>query len=737
MNTIAKKTNKASRRPEKIFIGVSWPYASGNIHLGHLAGQYVVCDIFARYHRLKGNQVLMVSGSDSHGAPVIFAAEEQGITPEDLAERSNILIMETYRKLGFLYENYTSTHTKNHEIVAQNLFLVLEQLGFLQTQTSNQYYDPKAKRFLPDRYVRGTCPHCKATNARGDECPECGEMLDPIDLIDPYSTLSDSTPKLRETNHYYFNLDKAEAAITLSMKNKTYWRKWVKESTEGWLRRGLRPRAVTRDFDYGIPVPADGWNGKVLYVFFEAVMGYLSAAIEWADKHGAPSAWEDFWKDPACKHYYFVAGGNVPFHTIIWPAEIIGYNKKYQDDTLWKTFRLPGESLRKPLNLPYDVPANNMLTYRGRKMSKGDKTGIGLDPLLKTYGPDLLRYFFARFAPENDKRELTWKDFIDANNNELVANIGNFINRVLTFTHTRFEGKVPEGKLEPEVKKAIQTAFTEIGRHIERAEFVRAVETLLDLGHFANKYFNDEKPWASVKTDISKASSTIYNSLQIVSALRILLKPLLPFSADKLSKILHVSDTYDPNRELQEIGIVSKHIDSWVYQELPSNHKIGNPEIVFAKHEYSDELRKEDNPNSEMHTITTSFLYNFPHIDARIVIGKVKEKTDARSRVVRVDIGSDSLLTIVCKDADLKVGQVVPVALPGAKLRSIHGETVKIKASKVGGIRSDGMLCDTYELGVGDEKDHVLELPGEYGKSLGTPLANMIAIPLDRQGEKH
>ncbi len=557
--------------PRKIFIGVSWPYANGNIHIGHLAGQYVVCDVFARYHRLKGNEVLMVSGSDSHGAPVIFAAEEQGTTPEKLSEKAHNQIVETYKKLGFIYENYTTTRTKNHAIVAQNIFLVLNELGFLTIKKTKQYYDPKAKRFLPDRYIRGTCPHCKATNARGDECPECGNLLDPEDLIEPHSTLSDAKPELRETEHYYLDLSKVQGNLSEWLKNKSYWRKWVREFTLGWLRGGLQPRCVTRDFNFGVPVPVEGWEGKVLYVWIEAVVGYLSAAIEWSEKRGTPSAWEDFWKDPSCKHYYFIAGGNVPFHTIIWPTELIGYNGKYSSDTLWGKYKLPGETKRKPLDLPYDVPANNILTYRGKKMSKGDKVGVTLDTLLADYEPDVIRYFFVRYAPENQDREFIWKDFIDANNNELVANVGNFINRVLSFTASRFGGKVPVGTLDSEVNEKITRAFANVSSHLEKTEFVKATEALLNLGHFANKYFNDQKPWETVKTDPKSSANALYNSIQLVQALRILFKPFLPFSAEKLRIQLNLEGTtlggYDP-------------------QLIPPGHILGTPQILFPKLEY-------------------------------------------------------------------------------------------------------------------------------------------------------
>lgn len=588
----------SDNKQKKIFIGVSWPYASGNIHIGHLAGQYVVADIFARYNRMVGNHVLMVSGSDSHGAPVEFAAEEQKITPEELSNQSHEKIKKTYADLGFLYENYTSTTTENHKIVVQNIFKVLKEEGFLFTEKSKQYYDPKVERFLPDRYVRGTCPNCGATNARGDECPECGEFLNQEDLIDPYSTLSDAKPVFKETEHFYLDLSKVSPELKDWMtKQEKHWRKWVREFSKGWIKEGLKPRSVTRDLKFGIPVPLEGWENKVIYVWIEAVVGYLSAAIEWAEKQGNPSLWEDFWKDSACLHYYFIAGGNVPFHTIIWPAELIAYNKKYDSEQVFNEYKLPGENLQTKLNLPFNVPANKILMYKGKKMSKGDKTGITLEHLLKTYSVDTIRYFFARYAPENHDREFIWKDFIDANNNELVANLGNFINRVLTFTYTRFEGEIPEGELSEEVEQNINKTFEVVGKEIENCEFVRALEGILELGKFANKYFNDQAPWENIKTNPTDAGNTIYNSIQLVNAFRKLIQPIMPEASFKLADILNIKEEYDPNVELKEKGRVETFVNTWLFTELLAGEKIDKPVILFEKLEYTEDLQQEDAQN--------------------------------------------------------------------------------------------------------------------------------------------
>jgi len=587
-------TQDEGKNQKKVFIGVSWPYASGNIHIGHLAGQYVVCDVFARYHRLVGNKVLMVSGSDSHGTPIVYEAEKRGITPYELVSDSHKLITDTYKRLGFVYENYTSTTTENHKEVVQNVFSTLLELGYLKTRETEQYYDEVAKRFLPDRYVRGTCPICNTENARGDECPACGAFLEPDQLIDPYSTLSNTKPVKKKTTHYFLDLERTDKQLREWLKDKDYWREWVKEFTKGFIAGGLKPRSVTRDMTWGVKVPLEGWEDKVIYVWIEAVVGYLSASIEWAQKTGNPSGWEDFWKDVSCKHYYFIAGGNVPFHTIIWPAELIAYSEKYESDKLFEKFKLPGETLKKPLNLPYDVPANKMLLFKGVKMSKGDHHNISVTELLDKYNPDLLRYFFIKYAPENHDRDFKWKDLIDANNNELVANIGNFVNRTISFINSKFDGKVPDGKLDLEVEKAISETFSECAKEIEACHFTKAMDKILDLGHFANKYFNDGKPWETIKTDYKQSAQTLFNSIQIVSAFITLLSPFLPFSARKIAALLNVNIDFDPNIKLENNEKIQQTNDNWYPQTISPQNPINPATVLFEKLEYDEQLQKID-----------------------------------------------------------------------------------------------------------------------------------------------
>lgn len=537
----------------------------------------------------------MVSGSDSHGAPVELKAEELGKKPADFAKESHELIVDIYRQLGLVYENYTKTTTDLHKEVAQNVFTVLRENGYLTVKKSKQYFDPKANRFLPDRYVRGTCPNCGNKNARGDECPECGKFLQPEDLVDPYSAISDAIPELRETEHFYMNLTALSDRLGEWIGNNSeHWRTWVREFSLGWIKQGLEERAVTRDMKWGVAVPLKGWEEKVIYVWIEALVGYLSAAIEWADFIGEPSRWEDFWKNPEAKHYYFVAGGNVPFHTIMWPGEIIAYNEKYDNDEKWEKYKLPGESKREHLNLPYDVPANNMLTHKGKKMSKGDGVGMTVEKLLADYSPDLIRYFFIRFAPENHNREFSFKDFIDANNNELVGNLGNFINRVIAFTNSKFDGVVPDGELSEEVSKEIDKAFSNIGKFIEKCQFVKASKALLKFGDFANKYFNDMKPWELIKTDPKAAGEVLYNCIQIVAALRMLINPFIPFSTVKISKLLNLENIADPTDEVATNRVVAQPKDLWNFDQVDAGHKINKAEVLFEKLEYTDELALMD-----------------------------------------------------------------------------------------------------------------------------------------------
>ena len=539
---------------EKIFIGVAWPYANGELHVGHLAGAYLAPDIFARFHRLKGNNVLMVSGSDMHGTPVSLAAEKAGMKPTEFAKKAHQNHKQVLADIGVSFNLYTSTATENHRDVVQKEFLTLLDKGFLIKKTTDQLYCVTDKMFLPDRYVVGECPHCHNSEARGDQCDSCGKALDPTELIDPKCKVCDNTPELKQTTHFFLDLPKLEPKLKEWIKTKKdVWREYVWNFTEGLLKEGLKQRAITRDLNYGIPVPIEEFKDKVIYVWFEAVTGYLSAAIEWSNsRHSERSeeSWTTFWKNPDCRHYYFIGKDNILFHTLIWPAILMGY-----DETL---------------NLPYDVPANQYLNLGGQKLSKSKGALVTVRSLLDEYGVDAVRFYFTKNMPEARDGEFYLEEFIKQNNGILVANLGNFINRTLVFIDKFFEGQIPEGTLEEKVKQAIDKAFVDVTDNIDKCHFRNSLEDVLKLSSYGNSLFDEGRPWETVKTDKSKCAQTIYNCIQVVSALSTLMKPFLPQASEKLSKQLNLQT--DNKR--------------WEFRPIQKDHQVKNVEPVFRKLEY-------------------------------------------------------------------------------------------------------------------------------------------------------
>jgi len=420
-------TNPPTGGPENILVCVAWPYASGARHVGHMS-TYIPGDVFARYHRMKGNNVLMISGSDEHGTPVTLVADKEGKTPEEVARYYHRVIKDGFDRMGMIWELYTETHTDNHIRVTQSVFNSLLNAGYLFTETTDQMFDPVAGRFLPDRYVEGTCPICGYEDARGDQCDNCGNTLDPVDLINPRSKLTMATPELRPTEHFFFDLPQFSERLLAWIETHDNWRPNVRRFTENWVREGLKPRAITRDLDWGVLIPVSGYEEKRIYVWFDAVIGYLSASIEWAERQGRPEAWRTWWaldKDgnAPSKAFYFIGKDNIPFHTIIWPAILMGVGG---------------------LTLPFDVPAVEYMLLNDQKISTSRGIVITLPDYLSRYDPDPLRYFVIASAPETRDTSFTWSEFFRRNNDELVATYGNLVNRVLSLTQRFCGGAVPE-----------------------------------------------------------------------------------------------------------------------------------------------------------------------------------------------------------------------------------------------------------------------------------------------------
>jgi len=570
---------------EKVFIGVSWPYSNGDLHLGHISGTYLACDFFARYKRANGADVLMVSGSDTHGTPITVAAQKEGITPKEIVDKYHPKNVRIFNELGITFDLYTNTRTQNHKEVVQEELLILLDNGHLYEEESEQLYDPTEKVFLPDRYVEGECPHCGFMDARGDQCDDCGKLLEPEDLINPTSKLSGVTPVLKKTKHLYFDLHKLESKLKEYIDAQDHWRPQVKAFTSNWIKEGLHSRAFTRDMSDGIPVPIDRlpegfdpktYAHKVIYVWFEAVTGYLSAAVEWDKlnqkqeelsegtdgqsvifrKGVEGTTWEDYWKDSDCKHYYFIGKDNIPFHSIIWPALLIA-----REDGL---------------NLPYDIISSQYLTLEGKQFSKSRGWSISVDHIISRYGVDPVRYFFAIGYPENKDIDFSWKQFQERVNNELVANIGNFIHRTLTFTHKNFDAKVPEGKIENQVQQKIDEAFEKVGAALEKSKFAIAMAAVLELGKYGNQYFNEKEPWVINKENPEKAGVIMYNSIQIISAIKTLIYPFMPHASERLGKLLN----------LETVDI------SWGFVDISAGTEINTPTLLFQKIE--DEQIEEE-----------------------------------------------------------------------------------------------------------------------------------------------
>lgn len=544
--------------PKKnIFIGVAWPYVNGDIHFGHLAGYLIPADIFARFNRFAGNPVLMVSGSDCHGTPTTIEADKRGLTPAQIVDEYHPKHAALFEQLGISFDLYTRTDNPTHKRVVQDMFVSFIEKDFLYKEVSDQYYSENEQRFLPDRYVEGTCPHCKDTQARSDQCDNCGRLLAQGELINPISKLSKTPVTVKQTEHYFFDWPKLETFLQTFVKTRqANWRPWVANESLRWLENGLKGRPVTRDIDWGVEIPADrisadkllaGHEHKRLYVWFEAVIGYLSASIKQSEEGGQD--WKEFWHNSAAKHYYFAGKDNLVFHSLFWPGQLYAY-----DETL---------------NLP-DVPAiNQFLTLNNEAFSKS--FGVTLDPkkILADFDLDIVRFYLCLIMPENSDSDFTWSDFIVKTNNLVIANLGNFIFRTLKLSESM---TIPES--DAATQALVNKTLVKAREAIEQCRFRDYAETILELSAEGNKYLSEQAPW-KIKDDENKKAAILANALLITLALTILLKPLTPATADKLEAMLGIKiDTWPDDKSLTD---------------LVKNIKLSNLEPLFKKIEADPE----------------------------------------------------------------------------------------------------------------------------------------------------
>ena len=515
----------------------AWPYANGPRHIGHVSGFALPCDMFSRYQRMAGNRVLMVSGTDEHGTPIQVQADAEGVSARALADRYNRIIVDDLTSLGMTYDLFTRTTTLNHYAVTQEIFTRLLQNGYIFAKTTLGAISPSTGRTLPDRYIEGTCPICGYPSARGDQCDNCGNQLDPADLINPRSKINGETPVFTETEHYFLDLPAFAEVLGSWLQAKAgHWRPNVLKFSLNLLD-DLQPRAITRDLDWGVPVPLDGWRDrpdKRIYVWFDAVIGYLSASVEWARRSGDPDAWRAWWNDPDAESYYFMGKDNIVFHAEIWPAMLLGYSG------LGARGGEPGPLGR--LNLPTEVVSSEYLTMEGRKFSSSRSVVIYVRDFLARYDVDALRYYVAIAGPENQDTDFTWSEFVRRNNDELVATWGNLVNRAVSFA-ARNIGSIPEAgaltDLDRDVLARSRQAFGTVGEHLNRSRFKFAITETMRTVAEANKYFSEQAPWKLRESDPDRMRTVLHVALQLVDDAKTLLTPFLPRSSQQVHEMLH------------------------------------------------------------------------------------------------------------------------------------------------------------------------------------------------------
>lgn len=551
--------------PKNILVCVAWPYVNGPPHLGHIAGMSIPADIFARYNRLIGNEVAMVSGSDMHGTPVTLLANDLGVTPEEISKKYHDIWSKSLKEMDFEYDLYTHTHTQNHKNIVQEIFRNLLEKNYLEIKEQLMPFSVTENIFLSDRLVEGECPCGNNDKARGDQCEVCGRTLDPSDLGNIRSKRDGSIPEFRKTSHFFLKLSQMEKEIKNWIQSKNDWRQNVKNQSLSFINEGLKDRAITRDLSWGIDIPVSGWEDKKIYVWFEAVLGYISATVELFKDSKTPDKWKEFWEDNNSESYYFQGKDNIPFHTIILPAILLGIEGK---------------------NLPTEVVANEYLNFSGKEFSKSKNWAVWLPDFLEKYPVDSLRYYLTSIMPETSDSDFTWEGYLAANNNELVANLGNFIHRILTMSHKNFEGKIPTYNKDSTNTKGIiekcNQAISEVGDSISKRRFRESLNKLMALSKYGNQFIDKNEPWKKMKDNKDEAGEILGQATIIIHALSSVLEPFLPQSSRKLQKILF-------GKELNEWKLILPEPGSTFEKPSPLFEKLDEETVLMENRNSLDE----------------------------------------------------------------------------------------------------------------------------------------------------
>lgn len=673
------------RQAQRILVTSALPYANGPIHLGHLSGAYLPADIYVRYQRLMKREVAFICGSDEHGVAITITADREHVSPQAVVDRYHAMNKESFERFEMSFDNYSRTSLPMHHATAQEFFLAMHARGILKEKVEKQFYDEKARMFLPDRYVEGTCPVCKYPEARGDQCERCGSYLNPTDLIDPRSKISGEKPQLRETSHWYFPLGQFQERLQTYIRERDArdgWKENVLNYCRGWFKDGLQDRAVTRDLDWGVRVPLKGYENKVIYVWFDAVLGYISATREWALRIGKPELWKAFWLDDRTKYVAFIGKDNIVFHCIVFPAMLMSWNDGQKETYV----------------LPENVPANEFLNFEGAKFSKSRGWGIDVLDFLKKYPADPLRYYLGVNLPEYHDSDFTWKDFQARNNNELADILGNFVNRTVQFAVRTFQGAVPRRGALNAVDSKMLEVLAEVpgaaGEKFETYKFRDGILEVMNLARAANKYFNDSEPWKTAMSDPARCATSINISLQLVRSLAILMHPVIPGSADKIWKTLNLPG-----------NVEEQSWNSAAEPRLESEHRLGTPQILFTKIEDSVIQRELDalpkgagasgpvtTPSAPAATPMVS-IEDFRKMDLRVakVVGCERVTNSEKLLKLQVEVGSERR-QIVAGIAhhytpDQMIGKLVVVVfnLQPAKLMGQESQGMLLAASDTDG----------------------------------------------------
>ncbi|MFA7056184.1 MAG: methionine--tRNA ligase [Candidatus Cloacimonadales bacterium] len=651
----------------KYIVTSALPYANGKLHIGHVAGAYLPADIFVRYLKLKQEDVIYICGADEHGAPISIKAEKEGVTPQVIVARYHKSIKESFDGLNIEFDNFSGTSREAHYKLSQKFFTELLENGYVSNKITQQFYDEQESRFLPDRYVEGTCPHCGADGARGDQCDACGKLIDSITLINPISKVSGSTPVIRDTQQWYLDLPKFVDQLKEWLETKTYWKENVRNFIMSWLNDGLIERAITRDINWGVPVPLKEAAGKVLYVWFDAPIGYISSTVEWAKNIGKPELWKDYWLNQETKLIHFIGKDNIPFHAIMWPTFVMGQNEKYV--------------------LPHDIPANEYLNLEGDKISTSRNWAIWVDEFLQHFDGEYLRYVLAVNAPEKQDTDFLWKDFQNKINTELNNVLGNLGNRVFTFAQKHFEGVVEKPK---QLNEASQSALeqvaklvTEVDNCYQTYQVRKAVKTIMDIARIGNRYFDEREPWKAIKTDKESVQETIYVCSEILRQISIVMTPILPNFMKQLREIMGLtqkptwaeleptSTTY-PLRLTEVRQIFHKVEDAQVEQQIALLKQNAKANLVEEKAKF-----KEIKPEIEFD--------DFLKLDLRIakILTAEKVKKTDKLLLITADIGG--------KTVELIAGLAqayTPEDIVGKKVVML----LNLKPRKIKGVLSQGMI---------------------------------------------